>query len=137
MEDLLKKRNAKQKAATKGLALWTTLWVISQAIAVFGNLLLWPDTVLLKYAVLILNLLLGLQMIRANRKFLQSLDELEKQIQYESFALTLGLTLVAGLVYSTLTDTILIGVEAEISNLVMFMGITYMISLLYNRKRFS
>ena len=55
----------------------------------------------------------------------------------DSLALSLGLTVVVGLSYSLLDQTNLISFDAEIGNLVLFVGVTYLITLLINRKRYQ
>jgi hypothetical protein len=50
--------------------------------------------------------------------------------------LTLGLAVVVGLSYSLLDTTNLILVDAEISNLVLFIGVTYIISTVLNTKKY-
>ena len=76
-------------------------------------------------------------MILANRKLFNHYDELERKIHLESLALSLGLTVVVGLSYSLLDQTNLISFDAEIGNLVLFVGVTYLITLLINRKRYQ
>jgi len=75
-------------------------------------------------------------MILANRKLFNHYDELERKIHLESLALSLGLAVVVGLTYSLLDQTNLIPFDAEIGILIGFVGLTYMITLLINRKRY-
>ena len=63
--------------------------------------------------------------ILANVRHLKSLDEMHQKIQLEAMGLSLGVGLVVGLAYSNLDVTGLIGFHAEISHLVMLMGLTY------------
>jgi hypothetical protein len=51
-------------------------------------------------------------------------------------ALTLGLVLVFGLAYSLLDTTDIISVDAEISVVVIFMGLTYLAAVLLNNQRY-
>jgi hypothetical protein len=75
-------------------------------------------------------------MVLANRQLLEGSDELEKKIQLESMALTLGLTLVVGIAYSLLDTANVIPWDAEISFLVIFMGLCYMTAIAVNQKRY-
>ena len=119
------------------LGLWTWSWVATLAIATFGPKFIWDDhTVLTTFAILT-NLVNGVLMILANRKLFNHYDELERKIHLESLALTLGLTVIVGLTYSLLSQVNLIPFDAEIGILVGFVGLTYMITLLINRKRYS
>lgn len=98
---------------------------------------MWPEQALIQQLTVILGLLFGVFMIAANRQHFQSLDELERTIQLEAMALTLGLTLIVGIAYSNLDILNIIPFDAEISYLVLFMGITYAISLGLNTRRYQ
>lgn len=129
MKELRKKR-------LQQLAFWTILWTISMALASFGPKFLWHHNTLLTVLAVLLNLVLGIVMILANRRLINEGDELEKKIQLESMGLTLGLSVVVGLSYSLLDTTNLISADAEISVLVIFIGLTYFISTLVNSKKY-
>jgi len=129
MKELRKKR-------TKQLAIWTMLWTLSMALASFGPKFLWDNNTVLTILAILVNLAMGVGMILANRRFVNEGDELEKKIQLESMGLTLGLAVVVGLSYSLLDTTNLIPVDAEISNLVIFIGITYITTTLFNTKKY-
>lgn len=119
------------------LGVWTWSWVATLAIATFGPKFIWDDQETLTTLAIITNLVNGVLMILANRKLFNHYDELERKIHLESFALTLGLTVIVGLTYSLLDQVNLIPFDAEIGILIGFAGLTYMITLLINRKRYS
>ena len=119
------------------LGVWTWSWVATLAIATFGPKFIWDDQETLTTLAIITNLVNGVLMILANRKLFNHYDELVRKIHLESFALTLGLTVIVGLTYSLLDQVNLIPFDAEIGILVGFVGLTYMITLLINRKRYS
>jgi len=118
------------------LATWTGLWVVSQAVAAFGPLFLWGEQPVFTVIAIIATLLFGLGMIRANIDHLRSLDELQQKIHLEAMGLTLGLVLVFGLSYSLLDTTNLIPFDAEISVVVIFMGLTYLAAVMVNNWRY-
>ena len=119
------------------LGLWTWSWVATLAIATFGPKFIWYDHRALTILAIITNLANGLLMILANRKLFNHYDELERKIHLESLALTLGLTVIVGLTYSLMDQSNIIPFEAEIGILVGFVGLTYMITLLINKTRYS
>jgi hypothetical protein len=131
----MNKKN-QRKRIMGNLAGWTLAWTLSIALATFGHKLLWDGNKALTIAAIVISLLIGVGMIMANRRFIEHSDELEKKIQLESMGLTLGLTLVVGLAYSLLDITNVIPWDAEISFLVIFMGICYMASILVNNNRY-
>lgn len=110
---------------TKLLAVWTGAWLLTMALATFGPVLLWSDDKLWSFLAIALNTLVGIVMIIANKRQLQSLDEMQQRIQRDAMGVTLGVGLVAGLSYSNLDISNLIPGDAEISVLVMIMGLTY------------
>lgn len=120
----------------RNLALWTWSWVASLAMATFGPIFIWNDHKGLTTLAILINLIHGGCMILANRKLFNHYDELERKIHLEALGLTLGLTVIVGLTYSLLDQTNLIPFDAEIGVLVGFVGVTYMITLLINTKRY-
>ena len=118
------------------LALWTWSWVATLAIATFGPKFIWDDHVFLTVFAILVNLGNGILMINANKNLFNSLDELQRKIQLEALGITLGLAVIAGLSFSLLDQTNLIPFDAEIGFLVGFIGITYMVALFINRKRY-
>ena len=122
---------------TKELRLWTFVWILSMAIATFGPQFLWSEESIGTLLAIIANLILGIRMILANRKFIKSGDELQKKIQLESLGLTLGLAVIVGLSYSLLDQMNLISGNAEISVLVLFIGITYLVTMTVNNRKYK
>ena len=120
----------------RNLALWTWSWVASLAMATFGPIFIWDDHKGLTTLAILINLIHGGCMILANRKLFNHYDELERKIHLEALGLTLGLTVIVGLTYSLLDQTNLIPFDAEIGVLVGFVGVTYMITLLINTRRY-
>lgn len=116
-------------ATTRRLALWTGAWVATMALANFGPLFLWSGDKLWSLLAIVLNTLIGVMMIIANKKQLQSLDEMQQRIQRDAMGVTLGVGLVVGLSYSNLDLTDLIPGQAEISVLVIIMGLTYAVTM--------
>jgi hypothetical protein len=119
------------------LAVWTWTWMATMAIATFGPKFIWDDHVFLSIFSLLVNFTTGIIMILANRNLFNHFDELERKVHLEAMALTLGLSVVVGLSFSLLDQQNFIPFEAEISYLVMFMGITYLIASVVNSNRFK
>jgi len=122
---------------TKELKIWTLAWTLSMAIATFGSQFLWNEESIGTLLAIIVNLILGVRMILANRKFINSGDELQKKIQLESLGLTLGLAVIVRLSYSLLDQMNLISGNAEISVLVLFIGITYLVTMTVNNRKYK
>ncbi|MGO4912558.1 hypothetical protein [Leeuwenhoekiella sp. W20_SRS_FM14] len=127
---------SKQKFSKKYLLMWALAWVCTTALVTFGSMYLWESSLLTGIAIL-LSLAVGVGMVLANRKFVNAADELQRKIQLESMGLTLGLTVVVGLAYSQLDTTGLLNSDAEISTLVLFMGVTYIVCTAINSRKYS
>jgi hypothetical protein len=132
METMKLERNRR----VKKLAIWTWSWVATMAIASFGPEFIWDNHPFLTPFAIIVNFANGILMILANRDLFNHFDELEKKIHLESLAITLGLAVVVGLTYSLLDTTNVIKQNAQISMLVMFIGITYLTSVIINTLRY-
>ncbi len=126
-----------RRKRTIKLALWTWSWVATLAIATLGPKYIWDGQEWLTVFAILVNLFNGVFMILANRDLFNHFDELERKLHLESLAFTLGASVVAGLTYSLLDQTNIIKSDAEISTLVAFIGVTYFISLLVNRRRYQ
>ncbi len=119
------------------LALWTGAWVLTMAISTFGSLYIWEGNTLLSGLAILLNFIVGIGMIFANIRHLNSLDELQRKIQLEAMGIALGLAVVGGLAYSSLDQTNIISYQAEISHLVILIGISYMAAILIGNSRYQ
>ncbi|MEL6200590.1 MAG: hypothetical protein AAFR09_10375 [Pseudomonadota bacterium] len=128
--------DASNRHHTLRLAQWTGAWLVTVALAVFGARFLWENNATLSVLAIALQAAVGAGMIIANKRHLLNLDELQQRIQLEAMGITLGVTLIAGIAYSSLDIVNVISGDAEISFLVMLMGITYLMSLLVVRRRY-
>ena len=123
------------RRSTIRLAWWTGAWLVTMAISVFGPIFLWESRAVSLVAILI-NVALGIGMMIANKQHLDGLDELQRKIQLDAMALALGMGLVLGLGYSTLDIANVIEVDAEISFVVMLIGVLYIIGVLMGHRKY-
>ena len=127
--------NLKQK--TINLVLWTGAWLLTTALAAFGSKYIWEYDTILSLAAALLNVVVGLGMVWANKRHLDGLDELMRRIQLEAMAISFGLTLVVGLSYEQLAQIQIISYEPEFSQMVIFMALTYVISVFFGNRKYS
>jgi hypothetical protein len=111
---------------TASLLAWTTGWVASLAVARFGPALWDVDSALTALAIAV-SVVIGIGMLAAHRRLLRSMDELQRTIQLETMALTLGAGLVGGIAWTLVTGHDLVTLDAEIAHLVAFMGVVYLV----------
>jgi hypothetical protein len=124
------------KSTLKNLAAWTMAWLLSTAVATFGPIALW-DNIGMSVLAIIINLLVGIGMIRANVSLFATYDELQKEIHLKATGITLGLSLVLGISYSLLDISNVMAGDAEIGVLVGLMGIIYLGSTWYINRQYS
>ncbi|GAA0787221.1 MULTISPECIES: hypothetical protein [Pseudomonadati] len=122
---------------TKRLAKWTAAWVISLALATFGDKFIWQQNELITAIAIGINFLVGIMMIMVNKQHLIDLDELQQKIQLNAMGLSLGIGLIVGISYSTLDTTGLISSHAEISHLIIVMALTYMIGIILGNRKYQ
>ena len=127
----------KNQHNTSKLALWTAIWVLSMAFTNFGPHFIWDFDGTLTILAVLLNFALGLKMVAANIQHIKGLDEMQQRIQLNAMGVTLGLSLVAGLTYSNLDVLDLITFHAEISHLVIFMGLTYITATFIGNRKYQ
>jgi hypothetical protein len=129
--------NATIKHSIRSLAIWTAAWLVTTAIAVFGPILFWEGNTALSALFITINLAVGAGMVFANIRHVLSLDEMLQKIQLQAMGLTLGVTLIAGIAYSIADITDVISQDAEISFLIILMGLTYLSVLAILNKKYS
>ena len=117
---------SRQIRNTLGLAAWTAAWVASLALAAFGPGALWNDQPVLTLLAIAFSVLVGVGMLLANKRNLQALDELQRTIQLQAMAWSLGAGLVGGVAWTLFDRHDLVGFEAEIGHLIAFMAAVYM-----------
>lgn len=125
------------KRSTVRLAVWTILWVVTVAIPAFGPTLIWGENNLINFLIILLNIGIGIGMIKANIHHIKIQDEMMQKVQLEAMGVTLGVALVGGIAYTLLDITNVIPFDAEISFLIMLMGVAYLISIAINMKRYK
>lgn len=129
-------RNARTHKNIFRLALWTGAWLLTTALAVFGQRYFWESAEGLTFLAILINLGAGVGMMVANIKHLKALDELMQKIQLEAMAFALGVGVVGGLSYSLMDTTNVIGSDAEISYLVILIALTYLAATFIGTKRY-
>lgn len=123
------------KSSLVHLFAWSVAWLVTMALATFGPEFWWNSKWLTLLAFLI-NLSCGVGMIVANIRHLKVLDEMTQKVQLEAMGLALGVGLVGGLSYSLLDTTNLIASDAEISHVVLLIGITYIVSCVVGIRKY-
>jgi hypothetical protein len=128
---------AQTKKNTLRLGWWTGAWVLASAGAAFGPRFLWDFNTLPTILGVLIHIGIGFGMIRMFRQYLLGLDELQRKIELDAMALTLGVGMVVGVSYELLEDIKLITFEPEISHLIILMGLTFGIGIIVGNRRYQ
>ena len=129
--------NMNTKKTTLKLFKWGIAWVTTLAIATFGRLFIWETNETISLIAILFNLAIGVGFIIANKDHLKGLDELQQKIQLEATALSLVVGVVVGITYSLLAQAKIVHSHAEISNLIIIMGLTYSIGIYFGNRRYK
>ncbi|MCX2740902.1 hypothetical protein [Pontibacter anaerobius] len=121
---------------TRLLAIWTFAWVASMALATFGPTFIWQENMPLTLLAIAINAAFGVAMILANIRHIKGLDEMQRKIQLEAMGIALGVGVVGGLSYTLLDTTNVISGDAEISFLVILIGLTYLGATIIGQMRY-
>ena len=125
-----------QKKQTKIMLAWCFAWVASLAFLSAGVNYLWDSLLITKIGLLI-NLAIGIGMIIAHKNLFKTYDELQKKIQFEAMAITLGLAVVVGNIYEISFDFGVINSEPEFEYLIIFISFIYITSTIINSRKYK
>ena len=128
---------AQTKKNTLRLFFWTGAWVLATAGAAFGPRFLWDFNTLPTILGVLIHIGIGFGMIRVFKHYLLGLDELQRKIQLDAMALSLGVGLVLGCSYELLEDIKLIPFDPEIPHLLILMSLTYVVGTVLGHRKYQ
>jgi len=128
---------AQTKKNTIRLFFWSVAWVLATAGASFGPKSLWDFNTLPTILGVLVHIGIGFGMIRMFKQYLLGLDELQRKIQLDAMALSLGIGLVIGSSYELLEDIKLIPFEPEIPHLLILMSLTYVVGTVLGHRKYQ
>jgi peptidoglycan/LPS O-acetylase OafA/YrhL len=118
------------------LACWGGAWLAATALMKFGPKFLWNKALAFTLLAVGLDVAVGVGMILANKNYLAELDELQRKVQLNSMAITLGVGLIAGVPFSVMDSYHVIPFHADIAYLLILMSLTFAVSNLYGTWRY-
>lgn len=122
-------------SGTIRLMVWTLAWVGTMVLvdkAVFYG---WFTSTYISVLGIVVNAALGLGMIKAFLRYLRDMDEMHRKIQLDSLSLSMGAGFVGGFSYSLLATTGFV-TDPEVSDIILLMGVTYMLALVIFHYRY-
>lgn len=137
METNLNPWEATTRKNVRHLAYWTGSWVLTMAIVAFGPALIWNYNTSITILFILINTFIGIGMLLMNRKYLNALDEMHRKVNMDAMAIALGVGVVGGMSYSMLDIANVVLFDAEISHLVILIGLTYFIGVVIGYIRYK
>ena len=117
------------------IILWSLAWAVSMVVADKAELYEWYSSDLISIAAIILNGLIGVGLIFTFIRFLKDLDDLQRKIQLDALAISMGVALVGGFSYSLLVTWGFI-IDEEVSDITLLMVVAYMVAIIAGQVRY-
>ncbi|MCC2607416.1 hypothetical protein [Planctobacterium marinum] len=125
------------KQGSKTIFFWTLAWLICTALLAFGPKLIWNFNIPITLSVVALNIIAGIRMLWVNKQHLAQMDELQRKIHMNAMAVSLGLTMIFGSLYGLLEPAGLLDHTPNPGNILFVMGISYLVSVVLNNRKYS
>ena len=110
-------------------------WMMTLLLSSISNEYQWFDSILAIIVAFVLHTGIGILMVFSFRKFLKELDDLERKIQLDALALSVGVTIISFSSFSILSKAGLIA-ELDQSALIVLMALTYMVGIIAGRIKY-
>ena len=130
------KLNARLNRGTKQIFIWTLAWVLSNALVMFGSKNLWNYNTEVTLLALALNLGLGIKMLLVFKDHLADMDEMQRKIHFNAIAVSLGTSMILGSIMGMVEPIGLLEKAPSASSLLFVMGISYIVAVFVNFKRY-
>jgi hypothetical protein len=115
---------------------WSGGWGAATALMALGPKLIWNNASAFTLLAVGLDVAVGVGMILANKHYLAELDELQRKVQLNSMAITLGVGLIAGVPFSVMDSYHVIPFHVDIAYLLILMSLTFAVSNLYGTRSY-
>ncbi len=122
--------------STIRLACWGGAWLAATALMKFGPKFLWNQASVFTLLAVGLNVAVGVGMVLATKKYVMELDELQQKVYLNALGTTAGVALIAGVPLSVMGIYHLISFHPEIWDLLLLMGVTFIVTFVYGTWRY-
>ena len=111
------------------------LWAGTLAITSMSREYTWHSNMLFISIIFTVHTFIGLLMVFSFRKFLKELDDLERKIQLDALALSVGITIIS---FSSTSILSMAGIIEKLdqSSLIMLMAASYMVGIVVGRIKY-
>ncbi len=126
--------NGNAKNAIRFLC-WTFTWSMTMVLADKAILYEWYSSALISAIAIVLNAGIGIGMILSYLRHLKYMDELQRKIQLDALAISMGVALVGSFSYSLMVTAKFI-TDAEVSDIILLMSFTFVVSVIVGHIRY-
>ena len=117
------------------LLCWIFAWVGTIILVDKAVLYEWYSSDLISMVAIVINAGIGLGVIVTFMRYLNEVDELQRKIQLDALALSMGVGWVGGFTYSLLVTAQFV-TDNEVSDIIMLMTCTYMVGIIVGQVRY-
>ena len=114
---------------------WTFAWSMTMVLADKAILYEWHSSALISAVAIVLNAGIGIGMILSYLRHLKYMDELQRKIQLDALAIAMGVALVGSFSYSLMVTAKFI-TDAEVSDIILLMTFTFVVSVIVGHIRY-
>ncbi len=114
---------------------WTFAWSMTMVLADKAILYEWHSSDLISAIAIVLNAGIGIGMILSYLRHLKYMDELQRKIQLDALAIAMGVALVGSFSYSLMVTAKFI-TDAEVSDIILLMTFTFVVSVIVGHIRY-
>jgi hypothetical protein len=118
------------------LGSWAGAWLGSCALMAYGPRFLWSKDLVFTPLAVGLNFCVGVGLVLAHKKYLASLDELQRKVYLDALGITVGVALITSIPYSVIDRYHVIAFHADLSDLWILMSLTFLASFFYGTWRY-
>jgi len=115
--------------------IWTLAWAISLGVISYLSDYGWYTSIWVAMVGFGIHAVIGVGMVLAFKKFLTEADELERKIQLDALALSVGVTIVFFSSYSVLEKAISIP-GLSTAYLIVVLALAYSVGIIFGRRRY-
>jgi hypothetical protein len=124
------------RTSTRRLTRWNGAWVATTALMAFGPKFVWNQALVFTLLAVGLDVAVGIGLILAYKKYVAELDELQRKVYLNALAITVGVSMIAGVPYSVMGSYHVIPFKADVGYLLMLMTLTFFVTFLYGTRRY-
>ena len=116
--------------------LWALAWAVTLALTSYLSDYEWYSSTTPTMIGFVVHTGIGIGMLLAYKRFLKNLDEMERKIQLDALASSVGVTVICFSAYSILEKAGFLP-DLRPSNLIVLMAVTYMAGIIIGRVRYQ